>query len=346
MASKYSRYIIIGAFLFFLVVAAYIVKPYIIAILTSAVVAYIFYPVFKWLNKKLKNKFFSALIVTMVIILVVLVPMLLSANVITREAYLIYMSGKGRLSGDFLQNCDNYFCEFVKDWSGDVRVRYYFQEALRTSTDYVLNSISQLVLGIPKLAINLFLSVIVIFYLLKDGDLFVKKLKQIFKIHRRDHQTLTGRLDDVMHAVIYGNIIVALIQGIVGGLSFWIFGISSPVLWGIIMAILSFAPYVGTAMVWIPASLFLVFDGISNNEAGLIWKGLAIALINLIAGGVADNILKPKIIGKRSFVHPAIILIGIFGGISLFGIAGFIIGPVVLAISATLIDLYVSRNSD
>ncbi len=345
MASKYSRYVIIGAFIALLIVAAYIVKPYVIAILTSAVLAYIFYPVFRWLNRKLNNKLASALIVTIVILLIILVPLLLSANIITKEAYLIYISGKERLGGNILQDCDNYLCNFVKDWSTDVRVRYYFQEALQTSTSYVLDGISKLVLGIPKLVINLFISVFVIFYLLKDGDVFLKKLKQIFKLHEKEHKTITTRLDGVMHAVVYGNIIVALIQGAIGGLSFWFFGVSSPLLWGIIMAILSFAPYVGTAMIWIPASLFFVLDGVSNNETVLIWKGLGIALVNLIAGGVADNILKPKIIGRRSSVHPALILIGIFGGISLFGIAGFIIGPVILALTATLIDLYISRNN-
>ncbi|MBW2963506.1 AI-2E family transporter, partial [Candidatus Woesearchaeota archaeon] len=198
---------------------------------------------------------------------------------------------------------------------------------------------------IPKLVIELFISFFVVFYLLKDGDLFVKKLKQIFKLHEREHKTIHTRLKDVMHAVVYGNIIVALIQGAVGGLSFWFFGVSSPLLWGVIMAVLSFAPYVGTAMIWIPASLFFVFDGVSNNETLLVWKGIGIALVNLVAGGVADNILKPKIIGRRSSVHPALILIGIFGGISLLGVAGFIIGPVVLALTATLIDLYISKNN-
>jgi len=345
MESKYSRYVIIAGFIALLIVAAYIVKPYIVAILTSAVIAYIFYPVFRWLNKKINNKFISASIVTLIIILIIIVPLALSANVITKEAYLIYISGKGRFSGNILQDCNNYFCNFVKDWSSDVRVRYYFQEALQTSTNYVLDGFSKLVLGIPKLVINLFISFFVVFYLLKDGDLFVRKLKQIFKLHEKEHKTIHNRLKDVMHAVVYGNIIVALIQGAVGGLSFWFFGVSSPLLWGVIMAVLSFAPYVGTAMIWIPASLFFVFDGVSNNETLLIWKGLGIALVNLVAGGVADNILKPKIIGRRSSVHPALILIGIFGGISLLGIAGFIIGPVVLALVATLIDLYISKNN-
>jgi predicted PurR-regulated permease PerM len=344
MKGKINRYILIGGFIALLIVAAYIIKPYLVAILTSAVIAYIFYPVFKWLNKKINNKFASAIIVTLIILLMILVPLALSANVVTKEAYLIYLSGKTRLGGDILQGCDNYICNFIKDWSSDIQVQYYFQEALQTSINYVLDGVSKLVLGIPKLVINLFISVFVIFYLLKDGDIFVKKAKQIFKLHEREHKTITRRLDDVMHAVIYGNIIVALIQGAVGALSFWFFGVSSPLLWGVIMAVLSFAPYVGTAMIWIPASLFFIFDGVSNNETLLIWKGLGIALVNLVAGGAADNILKPKIIGKRSSVHPALILIGIFGGISLFGIAGFIIGPVVLALTGTLIDLYITNR--
>jgi len=346
MSNKYNTYIIIGAFLALLLLAGWIIKPYIIPIITSIVIAYIFYPLFKLINKKINHKFTSAIIVTFLIILVVAVPLILSANTITKEAYLIYLAGKDRIGVDVLQNCNNAVCNFIRDWSSDVSVQYHIQETLKTVTNYFLDSVSRLVLGIPKLIINLFISFFVIFYVLKDGDLFVLKLKKIFRLHRKEHQVITNRLDDVMNAVVYGNLIVALIQGAVGALSFWFFGISSPIIWGIIMAILSFAPYVGTAMVWIPASLIFIFDGVSNNEVAFIWKGVGIAFINLVAGGVADNILKPKMIGARSCVHPVLILIGIFGGISLLGIAGFIIGPVIMAMAATFIDLYISKNNN
>jgi len=331
--------------LFLLVVAAFIVKPYIIAILTSAVIAYLFYPVFKWLNKKIKHKFTAAIIVTILIIILLVVPLALSVNVMSKEAYLVYLEGKQRIGGNILKNCDNYVCEMIKDWSANTQVQYYFQEALKTATNYIIDSVSQFVLGIPKLVINLFISFFVVFYLLKEGDIFIEKLKKIFQLGRHERTAIIKRLDEVMNAVIYGNVIISIILGLIGGISFWAFGVSSPLIWGILMAILAFAPYVGAAMVWIPASLIFVFDGISNDSTTLIWKGVGIFLINLIAGTAADNILRPKIIGERGRVHPVVILVGIFGGISLFGIAGFIIGPVLLAITVTLIDLYISKNN-
>ncbi|MCK4589361.1 MAG: AI-2E family transporter [Nanoarchaeota archaeon] len=342
---KYYKYLHIGGVLALLVLAFFIIKPYVIALLTSAIIAYLFYPLFKWVNKKLKNKFASAVIVSILIILVIAVPLILSVNVMTKEAYLIYLTGKQRLTGDFLSNCDNVVCKMVIDWSSDARVQYYFQEALRTSMDFILNWVSKLVLGIPALVINLFISFFVVFYLLKDGDIFVEKLKRFFRMHQQHNKLITNRLNDVMYAVVYGNLIIALIQGGIGALSFWIFGVSSPLIWGIVMAIVSFAPYVGTAMIWIPASLIFVYDGVSTNETMLIWKGVLLFLVNLLAGGFADSILRPKVIGKRAKVHPVLILLGIFGGIALFGLPGFIIGPVVLAMAGTFIDIYISKNN-
>lgn len=341
----YNKYLHIGAFLGLLVLAFFVVKPYVLAILTSAVVAYFVYPLFKWVNKKLKNKFASAVIVSIFIILIIAIPLIISANAMTKEAYLVYLTGKQRLGGDILSNCDNAVCKMITEWSSDARVQYYFQEALRTSSEYVLSWVSSLVLGIPRLVINLFISFFVIFYLLKDGDIFIGKLKKLFRIHQKQKDLITNRLNDVMYAVVYGNLIIALIQGSIGALSFWIFGVSSPLIWGILMAIVSFAPYVGTAIIWIPASLIFIYDGVSTNENMLIWKGVLLFLINLLAGGFADNILRPKVIGQRGNVHPVLVLIGIFGGIALFGLVGFIIGPVVLALAATFIDLYISNSN-
>lgn len=346
MNNKYHKYVMIGAFLALLVVAFFIVKSYIIPVLTAAVVAFIFYPVFKWLNKGIKNKFASAIIVTILIIALIIIPLGLSANTMTKEAYLVYLSGKNYISSDILKNCDSVVCTAIQDWSSNVQIQYYFQEGLKTATNYILNWASQFVLTIPKLIIDLFIAIFVIFYLLKDGEVLVKKLKAIFKMEKRNHKIITKKLEDVMYAVVYGNLVIALIQGVIGALSFWVFGISSPIIWGVIMAILSFAPYVGTAMVWIPASLIFIFNGISNNESVLIWQGIGLAFINFTAGMGADNIIKPKMIGKRSSVHPVIILIGIFGGITMFGVAGFIIGPVLLAMTATFVDLYISQNNN
>ena len=148
------------------------------------------------------------------------------------------------------------------------------------------------------------------------------------------------KLNDMAYAVIYGSIIIAVIQGTLGGIGFLIFGLSSPLLCGIVMIFASLIPYVGSSIIWFPAALIIIFDGYLNMETTLIIKGILLMLYGIFVVGTVDNILKPKIIGDRSGLHPVLVLLGVVGGLTLLGFVGIIIGPIILAMLATFIKIY------
>ena len=153
------------------------------------------------------------------------------------------------------------------------------------------------------------------------------------------------KLNDMAYAVIYGSIIIAIIQGALGGIGFLMFGLPSPILWGIVMMFASLIPYVGSSLIWLPASLILIFSGYVNSDSTLMVKGILFILYGVFIIGTIDNILKPKIIGDKGGLHPVLVLLGVVGGLNLLGFIGVIIGPIVLAMLVTFIGIYEEEKS-
>jgi predicted PurR-regulated permease PerM len=178
---------------------------------------------------------------------------------------------------------------------------------------------------------------------LKDGPGLMKSINKYLSMKKQHHQKIIKRLDDVMFGVVYGNVLVALFQGIVAIIGFFIFGVNAPILWGLVVAITALIPYIGTALVWVPMSLIFFLEGFLSGDKLIMWKGVGLFLYGLLLISTIDNFLKPKIIGDRSKVHPVVILLGIFGGLALMGIPGFIVGPVVLALTISFVEIYLKK---
>ena len=142
------------------------------------------------------------------------------------------------------------------------------------------------------------------------------------------------------YAVIYGSIIIAIIQGTLGGIGFAIFGVPSPLLWGVVMIFASLIPYIGSSIIWFPAALMLIFNGYFNSEINPIIKGILLILYGILIVGTADNILKPKIIGDKGGLHPVLVLLGVVGGLSFLGFIGMFVGPIILAMLVVFIKIY------
>ena len=141
-------------------------------------------------------------------------------------------------------------------------------------------------------------------------------------------------------AVIYGSLIIAIIQGMLGGIGFWVVGLPSPLIWAIVMIFAALIPYIGSSIIWFPAALILIFSGYVDSEPILIIKGAGLILYGTFIIGLIDNILKPKIIGDKGGLHPVLVLLGVIGGLNLLGFIGIIIGPIILAMLVTFIKIY------
>ena len=194
--------------------------------------------------------------------------------------------------------------------------------------------------SIPIFILHLFILLFVMFFLFRDGKVFVDKIERLLPLKVRYRQHIFKKLSDMTYAVVYGSIIIAMIQGALGGIGFFIFGLSSPLLWGIVMVFAALIPYIGSTIIWFPAALMLIFNGYINLETTLMIKGILLMIYGIFVIGTVDNILKPKIIGDKAGLHPILVMLGVVGGLSLFGFIGVIVGPIILAMLVAFVDIY------
>jgi predicted PurR-regulated permease PerM len=171
------------------------------------------------------------------------------------------------------------------------------------------------------------------FYFFRDGDRLIERLKYLSPLAEEYEDALIKRFISVSKATIKGTLLIGLLKGSLGALTFWIFGVGSPILWGMVMTILSVIPMVGAWLVMYPAAIIMII-------IGQVWQGITLFLIAALIIGNIDNVLTPRLVGREAGMHDLLIFFSTIGGISMFGVMGFIVGPVIAALFLTILDIY------
>jgi predicted PurR-regulated permease PerM len=184
-----------------------------------------------------------------------------------------------------------------------------------------------------SVAVNFVIMAFTIFFFFKDGPGFFQKFRSYLPFSEQQRDRLTSQVKDMIVSTIYGGVVVAVVQGILGGIAFSIVGIHSPIFWGSAMALTSFIPMLGTAVIWLPASIILLLNG-------AYVKGIGLALIGIFVISMVDNILKPLIIGGRTKMPTVVIFFTVLGGIKLFGLLGLVMGPLVFALFLSVFEIF------
>ncbi len=341
MVERYKQYIPFLVMIVLAVLSFFIIKPFLVAITVGALLAYILHRFYSYLLSKTKKSSLSAFLVCVVAFLVVVIPSIYFIKVLVQQSYALFILGKQKLAMGFLAGCTSSICDTLRIYSDDPSVRYQIQEFLGATTNWIVNKGSNFLLSVPQMVIGLFVSFVSMYYFLKDGNRFVQKINRFFSTNEEKYSYVLSRLKRIMHGIVYGYGLVALIQGIIGGFGFFIFGVSSPVFWGMIMGILGLFPLVGSAIVWGPAALMLILQGIFQNSNSMIARGVGLGIYSALLISSLDNTLKPKLMGQKAKVHPGVILMGLIGGIFFFGPIGVVLGPLTLALLIVLIDAYI-----
>jgi len=336
-----------------LILSFLVIRPYLTAILVSLVLTYIFYPVYRIINKKIKSKNMAAFIVTILIVLLIIAPLSFILNTVSREAYFLYLSSKQTIfAGDvFTTGCaeesPSLRCSVTGYFEGllsDPKTKYYIDDTIKKATDFFVGYVSGFLFSLPTKILNFFIILFVTFFFFRDGNLLVKKIERLLPLKEGHKKRVFIRFNNVAFAVIYGSILIAIIQGSLGGIGFFAVGIKSPLVWAIIMMMFSLVPYVGSTVIWLPASLILMFSGYIESDTFTVVKGLLLMLYGTFVIGLMDNFLKPKIIGDRAKVHPVLVLLGVLGGLKFFGFIGILVGPVLLALLVSFVEVYEEEN--
>lgn len=206
------------------------------------------------------------------------------------------------------------------------------QAGLGELTTNSIGYVRGIVSGIFGIILEIFFIFFTMYYLFRDGEQISEGLYDLLPLERAQTQEIIARTHEVISAGVYGVLVIAGIQGTLGGLAFWALRLPSPLVWGVVMSFASMIPMVGSFVVWIPAAIYLLF-------AGHWIKALLLVLWGTLVIGLVDNFLRPKLVGGRARMHELLIFFSVLGGLQMFGVLGLALGPVVVAVTLALIDV-------
>jgi predicted PurR-regulated permease PerM len=186
--------------------------------------------------------------------------------------------------------------------------------------------------------VSLFVMLYLLFFLLRDGDELSRRIKDALPLRAEQQHKLFEKFIVVIRATVKGSIVVAIVQGGLGGLIFWFLGVNAPLLWAVLMAVLSLLPAVGTAMVWLPVAIYFL-------ATGSIWQGVVLIAYGVLVIGLVDNVLRPFLVGKDTKMPDYMVLISTLGGLAIFGINGFVVGPIIAAMFMAVWAIFAASKS-
>jgi predicted PurR-regulated permease PerM len=186
--------------------------------------------------------------------------------------------------------------------------------------------------------VNLGIVLYLLFFLLRDGDDLAGRIRTAIPLHADQQRELLTSFTTVIRATVKGNVVVAIAQGALGGLAFWFLNVHAPVLWAVVMAFLSLLPAVGSALVWLPVAIYFFVTGAT-------WQGIVLIAFSVLVIGLVDNVLRPILVGKDTKLPDYVVLIATLGGMAIFGLSGFVIGPVIAAMFMAVWDIFSSSRA-
>ncbi len=321
-----------------------IVSPLFEALVMGALLAYITHPLYRYLRSKIKNKFWSAFIVCLLAIVLIIVPGFFLIKALVHESYALFTLAKQKLARGFFENCTNSFCQAIEGFSNDPAIHFRIQEVVKGATNWVINRGSDVLLSVPQMVLNLFVIFFTMFYFLKDGKRVVIRLNEFLSFHETKYKFIVKRFKEITKGIIFGYVVVAAIQGVLAALGFYLFGVNSPLFWGVVVAFAALLPFLGTALVWVPIVLIMLLDGIFQNSNDIIIKAVGLGIYCMLLVSSVDNLLRPKLVSEKAKVHPAVVLLGILGGTLTFGAIGVILGPLILSLTQVFVDTFLIKR--
>jgi len=326
----------------FLYLSYRIIIPFFAPICWAAVFVILFFPLYEKLLTRVKVRGLAALIVCVVIVVLIIGPITYLFFALVNEAAdavvkvnAMYKSGQL----DKLLTIDLPWIDSMKEKLSQyydlskIDLDEIVKDAINKVSGLVVSQTTWLIANGTKAAFYFILMVFTIYYFFKEGEAMVFRLKRLTPLPTEQVSVTFAQLRDVIQATMYGGVVVALIQGLLGGILFLIVGIHSPVFWGAIMAFLSIIPFVGAFIVYVPAGIILVVGG-------SYVKGVIVILIGSLIISQVDNVIRPYLISGKTAMHPLLLFFCIMGGIALFGLLGIVLGPMICAIFMTLLKVF------
>jgi predicted PurR-regulated permease PerM len=308
--------------------------PFLPALTWALALAILFGPAHGWVDTRLRSPNLAAIISVLLIGFIVVIPLVFVGDHLMDEA----TKGAGAVrakidSGEWRQGLQAHRLTAI---GAQLLDRFDLPELIGSIGTWLTSASASLVRGWLVEIVTLLMTFYLLFYFLRDRKAALRTLKQMSPLSEAEMDRLFGRIVDTVHATFYGTIVVAAVQGALGGVMFWWLGLPAPLLWGLVMGLLAIVPVLGAFIVWVPAAVFLALDG--------SWgKALTLALWGAVVIGSIDNILYPMLVGERLRLHTIPAFIAVVGGLIVFGASGLLLGPLVVTVTLFCFEMWRAR---
>lgn len=328
------------ALLVVLVIALYVcwlmIQPFVNVLMWAAVLSVVFYPMHRRILDRTAKPSMAAALSTLLVILLILLPVTLITVAVVRE--LSGAAASFQASDGTWHFTPSPRMAWIVDRVGQyvdfdrAGARKFLAERLQTYGAALAGSTLIVVGGVVGAVTQTLLVVFTLFYFFRDGERIRQAVTEMLPLQRVQWQDISARTQDVIAATVYGVLAISAIQGTLGTFIFWVLGLPSPLLWGVVMFFLSMIPMAGAFLVWVPAAIYLALTGAFVQAGILVGWGI------LVIGSI-DNVLSPRLVGRRARLHELLIFFAVLGGLQVFGVLGLILGPVVVAMTLALIEM-------
>lgn len=328
-AKKFSMMVLIIALG---VLAFLVIRPVVTSVIAALILAYLFLPLQKKMVRFVKNRTFSASVVLAFVLVIIIIPTWFFIPIIMEQIFGMFRYAQALDIQKILMSLFPTASEQFSVQAG-VMVSSFVSKISATA----LNALVGVFLDVPMISLHLFIICFIFFFALRDHEELKEFATGLSPFGAAKEKLLIKHFKDITDSVVYGQIVIGLVQGALAGIGFLIFGVDNALVLTVLATVLSITPIVGPFIIWIPVSVYLFTSGHSGVALGYL-------LYNLIIVSTVDNVLRSYLVSRRTNLSPAVILVGMMGGAFIFGIMGLIIGPLILAYFLVFLKSYKDRT--
>lgn len=326
--------------------AFFLLRPVLVPVVLACVAALLAHPLYERVCRKFRmNESVGSLVILLASLVFVCVPLVIGGMYVWSEFLTVYGKAYAMVHAAGLDDLSS--SELWHDIQTVLRQYHVDDQAfLRTVLFPVLNTVntgisnffSNFLGGAIHVVIGLFVFLVTFFFFVRDGRKLVSLLERLSPLSEQETRHVFQTFTYVIEGLLIGNFLTAIAQGVIGGIGFWLFGLPAPAFWGTVMMVASLFPFVGPALVYAPATLFVYVS------SGKIAIALLYLAYNLLVTSSMDNIIKPIVMGRHTDIHPVIMFLALIAGVTLWGPIGIIYGPIIAALLLLAIDFYLEET--
>lgn len=323
-----------------------IVRPFLGPFFFAVMIAIVFHPIHAHIQERFHRQNMTAVISTLMVLLLLIVPTIWLAITVSKEITGLYQSlsksslGQGGWNAVVTHAMDrvlNWVGRYIDLSSFDLReaLVQWLKEISRPLLSLGAHTVSNVFVFLANAVVTFF----TLFFLFREGGSMRKRVASILPLDPSQEERLFTGISNSIVANVHGCFAVGVSQGLLGGLAYWVLGLPSPVLWAVVTGLFSMIPVIGSAAVWGPAAIILIFSGHWGKGLALLAWGIAIV-------GQVDNVVRPYVISQRSNMHPLLVFFSLLGGVKAFGVMGLFVGPVILSVTIVVFEMLRETNSE